>query len=749
MAMGTWITKPRRVAQQRESSSNRLPKRAPDNGWIVEQCWVAIIVALSLLFSMNIPVLGIVRYIVGLTLLASLLSATIFGVRLIKDRSPWAMLWWMGVVTTLLTSLVVAAYAQIDAIWLLFPLSAVTSVVHFSQKAAKLHALLLIGTFLLTRILVVGTSNLVEECVLATFVFILTYLVLKSRSRESQLMEEVATWAAEADAFTTITGTMTSLQPTDADIARILTRACPPNTSLALMRWDAATATLRTQAAVGAEAEALTRWSYVVRADSNSIVAQAMRQRQTTAAALGGDNAILLLFGALPSVFSPVRSAAALPIMRQDAEPFGVLLAIATETEAVGQVTKLGMLPAIANQFAIALENAQLFEQAQGRADHDAMTGLYHHRALHMRLNEEVSRASRRSGSFAILMLDLDRFKLYNETYGHQVGDRIICQAAEALRLALRPSDILGRYGGDEFLAILPETDLAEARQLAQTLIKSIAAETFRPRESDERMPLTLSVGLAVFPCNGQNALELVACAEQMMVEAKHNGGNRCEAPLSETPAEQNGRTIDLRSFGVLEALVTAVDHKDRYTKDHSDEVATYAQLLAEAMALPSDRRAVLFDAGLLHDVGKVGVPDAVLRKPGRLTNDEFDAMKQHVVLSEALLRCLLPPETDPDVLDAVRCHHERWDGHGYPRGLAGEAVPLVGRIMIVADAVSAMHMDRPYRKGLSTSQIIAELRRGAGTQFDPELVEPFIAAFLAHQGLTEADLELPHAAAA
>src|SRR5262249_5067154 len=256
---------------------------------------------------------------------------------------------------------------------------------------------------------------------------------------------------------------------------------------------------------------------------------------------------------------------------------------------------RLGILPVVANQFAVALENARLFEEAQGRADHDALTGLLHHRAIHARLHEEIQRASRSARPFALLLLDLDDFRRYNEIYGHSVGDAILTQTARLLSRSLRAGDILGRLGGDEFLAILPDTDPGEAVHLARTLLTAFSAESIHPQPGGERLPITISAGVGPYPHDGRTAHEMVAAAEGAKREANHNGGNRFEMTQPEE-SKGTGRAIDLRSFGVLEALVTAVDHKDRYTRDHSEEVATYAQILGEAIGLPQDRLSVLFD---------------------------------------------------------------------------------------------------------------------------------------------------------
>ncbi len=712
-------------------------------GRIVLLCWLLMLGVIFLALVAQLWQTNRWDLVVALVLCLAVAGVGLIGFNLIRHRSPAAAPWQLIVLTGALAALMWWA-PDASATWLLFPLTAVTSIIFLQSSAARLHSFILTAALLLSHLVANGWGDMPDELVRAAFIPMLAYLIERARQRESQLMDEIAAWSAEADAFTIISWSLTTLTPSATDIAAVLARACPPEVSLGWLRLDTTTGRLVAEAAVGPDAAAILRWHYTLRPESTSMVALALSERRSLAASIAAGNADLLLAGALPATALPLRSATVLPVMRQGAAPFGVLLALSSQADAVGHAHHLGILPAVANQFAVALDNARLYAEAQERADHDAMTGLYHHRAIHTRLNEEVVRANRSAAPFAILLIDLDRFRLYNETYGHQVGDRIIIQAANAIRRSLRSSDILSRYGGDEFLAILPDTDPAEARHMAQTLVANIADEEFRPQPTAERMPLTLSVGVALYPNDGSTALDLVARAEAAMNEARHSGGNRCELAQRPEAEAANGRAIDLRGFGILESLVTAVDHKDRYTKEHSEEVATYAQLLAEELGFTPPRCALLFDAGLLHDVGKVGVPDAVLRKPGRLTDEEFAAMKQHVVLSEALLRCLLPADTDPDVLDAVRYHHERWDGRGYPYGLAGETVPLIGRIMIVADATSAMHMDRPYRRGLTPAQIVSELRRGAGSQFDPALVEPFIKVFMGFHNLTEADLTLP-----
>jgi putative nucleotidyltransferase with HDIG domain len=244
------------------------------------------------------------------------------------------------------------------------------------------------------------------------------------------------------------------------------------------------------------------------------------------------------------------------------------------------------------------------------------------------------------------------------------------------------------------------------------------------------RLTVGLSIGVAAFPEHSLSKHDLISQAAAALEEARASGGGtaRCSGLIE---AESLG--IGGETFTVLQGLVRAIDAKDHYTQEHSNVVTDAAVMLAQRLNLPETALQALRIAGLLHDVGKIGIPDGVLKKPGKLTRDEYEIMKQHVVLSETIIRGVPQPE---GVLDAVSHHHERYDGQGYPYGKAHDEIPLLGRIMGIADAYSAMCMNRPYRKGMSWSEVRAELEKGAGTQFDPFLVQMFIEAMEELRGI-------------
>ncbi len=371
---------------------------------------------------------------------------------------------------------------------------------------------------------------------------------------------------------------------------------------------------------------------------------------------------------------------------------------------------------AVGAELGVTLENARRYEEARHQADRDPVTGLLNHRAFHECLDREFNRARRAGRSFSVVMMDLDGFKLFNDTYGHPTGDRVLREVTALISGILRVSDLLGRYGGDEFVALLPETGAEGAKSLAERIRHAIAEHGFAPSDGPA-VPIRLSLGFATYPQDARHGHELVGFADSNLYVSKRRGGNTvtgCEPGTEESDAFAG-------SFGVLDGLIEAVDNKDRYTRQHSEEVTGYSMTIARAMGLSDESQRTLRMAGLLHDVGKIGVPDRILRKPGRLNEEEFGIMRQHASLGEMIIKDL--PNVG-ELVAAVGAHHERFDGTGYPQGRKGEDIPLLGRILAVADAYSAMTEDRPYRKALTPAEARGELRQVAGAQLDPQLVQ-------------------------
>jgi diguanylate cyclase (GGDEF)-like protein/putative nucleotidyltransferase with HDIG domain len=380
----------------------------------------------------------------------------------------------------------------------------------------------------------------------------------------------------------------------------------------------------------------------------------------------------------------------------------------------------IGMFAA---RLARALVNNRLYEETKALGEIDSLSGLFdRHRALEQ-LDVEIARARRYEGSFSILLADIDNFKNFNETWGHAAGDEVVKRVAAVLRHRNRTTDFVGRYGGDEFLMILPATTRTGAATVADHMRLALGSQPYTA-PNGYAVPLRLSFGAAAFPEDGSDSQSLIAIADANLYESKRWGGDTVTL-RRETFAVDN---IDASGFSTLDALVNAVDNKDHYTRKHSAHVAEYSASIVESLGFSKDKQEALRVAALLHDVGKIGLPDRILRKPGPLTHEEEDAVRQHSLLGSLMVSQHLPG--NDEVREAVLHHHERWDGGGYPAGLSGRNISMLGRILAVADAYSAMTTDRPYRSGLSLETAIEELRKGSGKQFDPEVVNVFLTCF-------------------
>ncbi len=411
------------------------------------------------------------------------------------------------------------------------------------------------------------------------------------------------------------------------------------------------------------------------------------------------------------------KTTAAIPLMSRG-RSLGALCLVGAQGDQ-RMLAALSTAQGIAALMAVSLESTRSFEEARRLADRDYVTGLLNHRGMNERIRQEVSRSQRTGRPYSLVMMDLDHFKLFNDTYGHAVGDRILLEVSQIVAGAVRQSDVVARYGGDEFLALLPDVDAGAAVRLVERIREGLVRHSLSMGTGTD-LPVAMSYGIASYPGEGRSADEVLAAADANLYHSKTNGGDRITGPDRE--AQDGFQTGD--TFTVLEGLVTTVDHKDHYTRQHSEDVCEYSVALAHELGLSTETQRSLRIAGLLHDVGKIGIPDHILRKPAALTKEEFETVKQHVNLGELIIKEI--PNL-PEVLSAVSGHHENYDGTGYPRGLRGEEIPLLGRVLAVADAYSAMTTDRPYRKALTREEAIRELLRVAGSQHDARVSQAFV----------------------
>jgi diguanylate cyclase (GGDEF)-like protein len=363
-----------------------------------------------------------------------------------------------------------------------------------------------------------------------------------------------------------------------------------------------------------------------------------------------------------------------------------------------------------------------------GLALKDPLTGVLNHRGLHDALHDTLDGARERGEKVAVVVLDIDHFEQLNDGVGHAAGDEALRFAARVLEGELRPGDVCGRIGGDEFLLALPDSDAWGAERVVDRLRSALASASVGAGDLGNARALTFSAGIAEFPRDARDQIGLMRLADGALYRAKRSGRNRCvvyssfvDAPLSLQEEAERARSAGLAN--TVYALARAVDLKDGYTHQHSARVAQYAAVLGRELGMSEEEVDQLRTAGILHDVGKVGVADAVLLKPARLTDDEFLEMQRHSTLG----RDIIQGAGLPEIAEWVLYLHERWDGRGYPDKLEGEEIPLASRVLGVADAFEAMTSSRLYRRGMAVEKALSELERAAGEQFDPAVAQRMV----------------------
>jgi diguanylate cyclase (GGDEF)-like protein len=363
----------------------------------------------------------------------------------------------------------------------------------------------------------------------------------------------------------------------------------------------------------------------------------------------------------------------------------------------------------------------------------DPLTGLGNHRHFHERLARELEHALRYGRPLALCLVDVDDFKRINDRFGHPAGDRVLSQVAARLR----QSGEAFRLGGDEFAVLLPGYEESEALTAAESIVDRIATLDF-----GQMGAITVSAGIACAPQHAHERDELVQLVDSALYWAKEYGKNRVRIyrpdviELAELKrlATAGDRAARLHAAA---SLARAVDARDVYTGSHSQRVAQLAVRIAARIGLPRDELEFTRLAASLHDLGKLALPEDLLRKPAPLTEPERLVLQRHAEIGFRMLESL---GIDP-VAESVLHHHERWDGTGYPDRLAGTDIPLGARIIFVADAFDAMTSDRLYRSRRSTDEALAEIIRCAGTQFDPSIVQALEAELAPEEVFEQAEM--------
>jgi len=420
--------------------------------------------------------------------------------------------------------------------------------------------------------------------------------------------------------------------------------------------------------------------------------------------------------------------------MKKESRTIGLALLLSENGSHVSH-SDIDFISALASVGSIAVDNSVMYEKIFREARIDSLTGAWNYTHFSEKLNELYAEYG--DSALALTLVDLDDLKLYNQIYGRKEGDIALIKAAEIIKKCAGKSDLVFRTDGKTFAILQPGVDGRTAFRKANEISKKI--HEMNDYTDGRLKPLSSSIGICVSPYTANNPQELLDNADFAVFSSVNKGKGsvtlyRYQDAYTGGYAERAGQIIERvlnhadselkKTLTMVYSLTAAIDAKDHYTCSHSQSVARYASILALRAGLNEDQVAMTYEAGLLHDLGKISIPEVILNKAGKLTDEEYDIIKTHVDNSIEMIRYLPYMEY---LVPFVVGHHERWDGKGYPRGLKGEENPIQGRILAVVDAFDAMTSDRPYRKGMPVEEAVRRLRESAGTQFDSVLVDFFV----------------------
>jgi len=416
---------------------------------------------------------------------------------------------------------------------------------------------------------------------------------------------------------------------------------------------------------------------------------------------------------------------------------------------AVDYITKPFDPAELKARITIVLQMIELQERLVAQANTDELTGLANRRHFQEMLERELLRAKTNGTEISLMMLDLDHFKNINDTYGHLGGDVVLGQLAGLLRGHIQQLDIAARYGGEEFVIILPGASGQSARKSAERLCHRVAEE--RWKISTEHVSITVSIGVATYDGFGNfDMLDLIKRADTALYVAKRRGRN-CVVSFDEIGMEETvaadvenadvcqlheritalAQNLRMQMLASVSSLTRTLEARDPYMMHHAENVQAYCRAILEELGCPPEIMDSLNVAAQLHDLGKISIPDAIMQKPGPLSDRERHVVEQHPLVSVQIVE---PLGLTTEELRSIKHHHERFDGFGYPGGLSGKKIPFGSRIIAVADAFDSMTANGAYRQIMSLEEALAEIKSTSGSHFDPEIVEAFEKAVQKHQ---------------
>jgi diguanylate cyclase (GGDEF)-like protein/putative nucleotidyltransferase with HDIG domain len=367
-------------------------------------------------------------------------------------------------------------------------------------------------------------------------------------------------------------------------------------------------------------------------------------------------------------------------------------------------------------------------DYAEHLATVDGLTGLFNHRCFQQRLLQEIQRIDRTGSALSLIILDIDCFKHYNDHLGHPAGDKVLQEISQILLRSIRSVDIAARYGGEEFAIILVDSDAVDAYAVGERIRCAVERYPFEGRQEQPAGKLTVSLGIASYPNHAGNKDDLIKFADDAMYKAKHISKNKVVlyySVLDELKVEIDKSEHDL--LNTVKTLISVINSRDKYTYGHSERVVHYAVSMAEAFGFAEKHLRNMKVAAYLHDIGKIEIDREILNKKEPLTTEEMNLLRQHSCWGAEIVSSI---DSLKNIAPVILCHHEKYDGSGYPAGLKGNNIPLQSRILKLADSFDAMTSMRPYQPVKSFGEARQELQKCAGSDFDPMVVDVFLESW-------------------